>query len=330
MRADCRRLAAWLGFTLPSALVLIGFAYRRRWRAPLARDWLHGLKIVAVAVVAQAVLAVWRNSLCPDRERASRDCAAAFARFPGRPRSARPDRRHRWAGGVIGLCVSSPRRQQRGKQLLLLDSVSGRYGGRSLISLTLFAALAVRPAGAGGGRMSDHAIELISSFYRSGSLVFGGGHVVLPFAATEAVVPGAAGCGQQRLSRRLWRGASGSRPAVYFRRLSRRGGDHPARRRSGAAIALIAIFLPGVLILMGALPFWEVLRTRPRMQAAVQGINAAVVGLLGVALYNPVWTSAVAAPVDFVIATAAFVLLAAWRTPPLAVVLLCAVAGMAI
>ena len=81
---------------------------------------------------------------------------------------------------------------------------------------------------------------------------------------------------------------------------------------------------------MGALPFWEVLRTRPRMQAAVQGINAAVVGLLGVALYNPVWTSAVAAPVDCVIATAAFVLRAAWRTPPLAVVLLCAVAGMAI
>ena len=310
-------LAAWLGFTLPSALLLLLFAFGAGSLedTPWGVGLLHGLKIVAVAIVAQAVLGM-AKSLCPDRERASIAVVGmiAFLLVGGSLGQVSAI----LLGGIAGMIVC---RGGATHAAPLGLPISPLIGTTCLAAFFAFLAFAFVPAG-------RTPLGLFDAFYRSGALVFGGGHVVLPLLRDAVVVPGWI----SDSSFLAGYGAAQAVPGPLFTFASFLGAAAtiPPGGIPGAAIALIAIFLPGVLILMGALPFWEALRTRPRMQAAVQGINAAVVGLLGVALYNPVWTSAVAAPVDFVIATAAFVLLAAWRTPPLAVVLLCAVAGMAI
>ena len=310
-------LAAWLGFTLPSAFLLLVFAFGAgsladtSWGAGL----LHGLKLVAVAVVAQAVLGMAR-SLCPDRERASIAVAGMIALLLvggslGQVTAI-------LLGGAAGLIVC---RGAAAHEAPLGLPIS-RGGG--LTCLTAFFAL-LAFAFITAGRTP---LGLFAAFYRSGALVFGGGHVVLPLLRDAIVGPGWI----SDSSFLAGYGAAQAVPGPLFTFATYLGAaaSVPPGGVAGAAIALVAIFLPGILILMGALPFWEALRTRPRMQAAVQGINAAVVGLLGVALYNPVWTSAVLSPVDFVIVAAAFVLLVAWRAPPLAVVVLCAVSGMAL
>jgi len=310
-------LAAWLGFTLPSAFLLLFFAFGAGSLADTS--WgvglLHGLKLVAVAIVAQAVLGM-AKSLCPDRERASIAVAGmmAFLMVGGSLGQVSAI----LLGGIAGLIIC---RGGTAHEAPLGLPISPVVGKACLVAFFALLAFAFIPAG-------RTPLGLFDAFYRSGALVFGGGHVVLPLLRDAVVVPG-------WISDSSFLAGYGAAQAVpgplfTFATFLGAAASVPPGGVVGAAIALVAIFLPGMLILMGALPFWEALRTRSRMQAAMQGINAAVVGLLGVALYNPVWTSAVATPVDFVIATAAFVLLAAWRTPPLGVVLLCAVAGMAI
>ena len=171
-------------------------------------------------------------------------------------------------------------------------------------------------------------MALFDAFYRSGALVFGGGHVVLPLLRDAVAAPGwvpdsvfLAGYG-----------AAQALPGPLFTFAAFLGAvaSVPPHGIAGAALALLAIFIPGMLCLVGTLPFWSALSADPRARAAMLGTNAAVVGLLGAALYNPVWTSAVRGPIDFAIAAAGFVLLIAWRAPPLLVVTLSALAGAAL
>ena len=166
-------------------------------------------------------------------------------------------------------------------------------------------------------------IAMFDAFFRSGALVFGGGGQWRCCCATRWWRP--AGCPTtpwQGMARRQVPGAG-----VYLRRRLSGSGQRTA---PGAVLALVAIFLPGILLMTGTLPFWDALRTRPAAQAAMRGINAAVVGVLGAALYDPVWTTTVLRPADFALALAGFVLLTVWRAPPLLVVGLGALAGIAL
>jgi chromate transporter len=308
-------LAAWLGFTLPSALLLLLFAFgagnlaETAWGAGL----LHGLKLVAVAIVAQAVLGMAKN-LCPDRQRASIAVAAmiVFLLVGGSLGQVSAI----LLGGIAGLIVC----QGGGSHAAPLGlPISRPVGVASLAAFFVLLALAFVPVG-------RTPLGLFDAFYRSGALVFGGGHVVLPLLRDAVVAPGWISDGSFLAGYGAAQAVPG--PLFTFSAYLGAAANVPPGGVLGAAIALVAIFIPGMLILVGALPFWEVLRLHPRMQAAMQGINAAVVGLLGMALYNPVWTSAVATPVDFVIAVVGFVLLVTWRAPPLAVVALSAIAGV--
>ena len=162
---------------------------------------------------------------------------------------------------------------------------------------------------------------LFGVFYRSGALVFGCGHVVLPLLHDAVVTPGLVG----NSAFLAGYGAAQAMPGPLFTFAAYLGA---LSGPSGAAIALVAIFLPGLLLVVGVLPFWGVLRVRPGAQAAMRGANAAVVGILAAALYDPVWTGAVHGPADFAAAAAGFVLLAVWRAPPLAIMMLGAAAGL--
>jgi chromate transporter len=171
------------------------------------------------------------------------------------------------------------------------------------------------------------ALRLFDSFYRAGSLVFGGGHVVLPLLQAEVVDPGWV----TRDAFVAGYGAAQAVPGPLFTFAAYLGAmliPQPSGV-AGGLLCLIAIFLPSFLLVIGALPFWETLRRRPRAQAALRGVNAAVVGLLLAALYDPIWTSGILAPADFALAAAALLLLAFWQVPPWLVVVLTAVAGAA-
>ncbi|MDF3907537.1 chromate efflux transporter [Paracoccus sp. AS002] len=309
--------AAFLAFTLPSALILLALAMTAtRLEGPLALGVLHGLKIVAVAIVAQAVWGMAKN-LCPDKERATIAVAAVLLLA--------------WAPGAIGMMAA-----------ILLGAIAGlalskgpvATGGHlpvpvsrtaGLMAVLLFAILLLGlPLLAGQAQ----GWALADSFYRAGSLVFGGGHVVLPLLQAETVTPGwvsddafLAGYG-----------ATQAVPGPLFTFAAWLGavmGPAP-NGVTGAAIALAALFLPGFLILIGALPFWDQLRRTTWAQSAMQGANAAVVGILGAALYSPVFTSAIGGMPDFALAMICFVALMAWEAPPWVVVLLAAVGGAAL
>jgi chromate transporter len=309
-------LAAWIGFTTPSAVLLLLFAYGAGSIAdsPLGAGLLHGLKLVAVAIVAQAVLGMAR-SLCPDKPRASIAALAIIMMLlvPGSLGQVGAIA----LGGAAGLVFC------RGDAGAPADNfampVSRRMGVVCLGVFFLLLALAFVPT-------RDGALALFNAFYRSGALVFGGGHVVLPLLRDAVVVPG-------WVSDNTFLAGYGAAQAVpgplftFAAYLGTVAGVAPGGV-AGAMIALAAIFLPGILALMGTLPFWHELRAQQGAQAAMRGINAAVVGLLGTALYNPVWTSAVLGTADFAIAVTGFVLLVVWRTPPIVVVLLSAAAGL--
>jgi chromate transporter len=309
-------LAAWAGFTLPSAILMLLFAYGA---GSLADSWwgvglLHGLKLVAVAIVAQAILGMAR-SLCPDRPRASIATAALVLLLlaPGSLAQVGAIA----LGGVAGLALCRGGGEAIADDLVM--PVSRRLGVACLAAFFALLALSFVP-------VQDGMLALFAAFYRSGALVFGGGHVVLPLLRDAVVAPGwvsdnafLAGYGAaQALPGPLFTFAA------YLGALS---GSPPAGV-AGALVALVAIFLPGMLALTGALPFWHELRALAQAQAAMRGVNAAVVGLLGAALYNPVWTSAVREPADFAVAATGFVLLVVWRARPLVVVLLSAAAGI--
>ncbi|GIX12074.1 MAG: chromate transporter [Paracoccaceae bacterium] len=312
-------LAAWAGFTLPSALLMLLAARGLTLlQGPLAAGLLHGLKIVAVAVVAQAVWGMAR-SLAPDRPRAAIAFLAvailAAAPGPAAPVAAIA------AGAVLGpwLCRGgAPGRAARAG-----PAVAPRAG---LICLGLFAlGLLLLPLLARAGGWAP--LAMADAFYRAGALVFGGGHVVLPLLQAGLVGPGLMG----EDAFLAGYGAAQAMPGPLFAFAAYAGAviAPEAGGLPGAALALAAIFLPGFLLLAGALAFGDLIGTRPAMQAAMRGANAAVVGVLGAALHDPLWTGAIAGAGDFALALGGFLLLTVWRAPPWLVVMLLAAGGMA-
>ncbi len=310
-------LAAWFAFTMPSALILFAFAMgAAAFTGPLAEGFLHGLKLVAVAVVAQAVWGMTRT-LTPDRARAGIALAAVaiVVSFAGSFAQI--------AAIALGACA--------GLWLCRGDvaPVSGhlnfpvtRLGGS--VALALFAALLLLPPVVIAATGS-HGLALFDAFYRSGALVFGGGHVVLPLLQAQVVTPGWVSSEAFLAGYGLAQAVPG--PLFTFAAYLGAVMASPPNGLAGATIALVALLLPGMLLVYGMLPFWDATRTRPAAQAAMRGTNAAVVGILGAALYNPVWTSAVMTPRDFALALGGFLLLTVWKLPPWIVVVLLAAAG---
>jgi chromate transporter len=309
-------VAAWLGFTLPSAIALLAFAYGLQAAGVSEAGWLHGLKVVAVAVVAQAVWGMARN-LAPDRARASLAIAAAIAALASRTAAVQ----------VLVIVVAG----FLGWSLLPAAATTSTtavrvrlHKGIAIGSLAVFVGLLV---GLPIARQAipGHPLAVFDSFYRAGSLVFGGGHVVLPLLQAEVVPPGWV-TNEEFIA---GYGAAQAVPGPLFTFAAYLGAvmHEPPNGATGAAWALVAVFLPSFLLVVGALPFWEILRWRESFQAALRGINAAVVGLLLAALYDPVWTSAVTGPADLSLALVAFGLLAFWRLQPWLVVLITALGG---
>lgn len=310
-------LAAWFAFTMPSAIILFAFALgAAAFTGPAAEGFLHGLKLVAVAVVAQAIWGM-AKSLTPDRERAGIALAAiAIVVFIG------------GSFGQIGAIVLGAAAGLwlcRGNVPALPGHLSLPVSRRSgAIALTLFGAFFLIPPLVASAT-AHQAVALFDAFYRSGALVFGGGHVVLPLLQSEVVTPGWA-TNEAFLA---GYGVAQAVPGPLFTFAAYLGavmGPAP-NGFAGAIIALVAVFLPGLLLVYGMLPFWDALRLRPTAQAAMRGANAAVVGILGAALYTPVWTSAVLSPPDFALALAGFLLLTVWKAQPWIVVLVLAAGG---
>jgi chromate transporter len=310
-------LAAWTGFTLPSAIALVLFAYGVSMIGDVSGvGWLHGLKIVAVAVVAQAVLGMMRT-LTPDRARATMAVIAAVIALV--VPSAWGQVGAIVLGGVAGLVLL---RADAPTNHASLPLNVGRTAGA--VMLVIFLALLIGLPFLASATPSQ-SVKLFDAFYRAGSLVFGGGHVVLPLLQASVVPPGwvtndvfLAGYG-----------AAQAVPGPLFTFAAYLGAAMTPQPNGGvgAAICLIAVFLPSFLLVVGALPFWEELRRRTAAQATLRGVNAAVVGLLLAALYNPVWTAGITNAIDFAIAAAAFLLLFMWQTPPWLVVILSAAAA---
>jgi chromate transporter len=320
MRAGYRgALAAWTGFTLPSALAMVLFAYGAgALIGPTGLGMLHGLQLVAVAVVAQAVGGMAR-ALCPDRQRASIALIAALIILFST--SALVQIAAILWGGIAGLWLCRAAPQESGAHLVV--PISRRIAVVALAAFFLL--LVVPPILQGLG--NSPGVALFDAFYRSGALVFGGGHIVLPLLREAFVAPGWVSDNAFLAGY----GAAQAIPGPLFTFAAYLGAvvSVSPHGLAGAALGLIAIFLPGLLVLIGALPFWDTLRKRLWAVATMRGINAAVVGLLGAALYNPIWTSSVRAPLDFGIVLAGFVLLTVWRAPPILVVILSAFAGVA-
>jgi chromate transporter len=311
-------LAAWTGFTLPSAFALVLFAYgASALSGPIGTGLLHGLKLTAVAIVSQAVLGMART-LCPDRERASIAVVAALIILFSTSSIAQIGAIA--VGGIAGLWLC--RNGSAAPSGHIAMPVSRTAGIASLFcffvllaGLPLLRALTASPG-----------VALFDAFYRSGALVFGGGHVVLPLLREAFVTPG-------WLSDDAFLagyGAAQAVPGPLFTFAAYLGTvvNPSPHGIGGAVLGLIGIFLPGILILIGTLPFWDAFRKRAEAQAIMRGVNAAVVGLLGAALYNPVWTTSVKTGGDFGIALVGFVLLTVWRAPPLIVVAISALGGM--
>jgi chromate transporter len=309
-------LAAWTGFTLPSAVLLTAFAYgAEELGGPIGQGVIHGLKLVAVAIVAQAVWGMAR-SFCPDRQRASIACIAALLILLGNSPAAQIGTILLGAIAGAWLC-RAPLPATLGT---FRTAVSRRVG---TAALTIFCLLLIAlPALA---RVSQ-GVALFDAFYRSGALVFGGGHVVLPLLSKAFVTPGWV----SEDAFLAGYGAAQAVPGPLFTFAAYLGAvvTPGPQGIGGAALGLIGIFLPGILVLLGALPFWDAFRQRAGAQAIMLGVNAAVVGLLGAALYSPLWTSSVKSAGDFAIALLGFVLLTAGRTPPWVIVILGALGGV--
>ncbi len=311
-------IAAWIGFTLPSAAALVVFALLVHGSAITTAGWLHGLMVVAVAVVAQAVWSMART-LASDAPRASIAFAATIVSVT-LPSSV-TQLLIIVAGALAGLVFLRPTVSDRPEPSAGFEGI-GRASAIS--SLIVFAVLLIglpvlRVA------VRSHWIALIDSFYRSGSLVFGGGHVVLPLLQREVVPPGWISNGIFLAGY----GAAQAVPGPLFSFAAYLGAVMESAPNGvlGAAIALFAIYLPSFLLVIGLLPFYGLLRGRRLVRAALSGVNAAVVGILLAALYTPVWTSAILNPYDFALGIAAFLLLLIWKVRPWIIVVGGAIAG---
>ena len=318
-------LLAWVGFTLPSAVVMILCGYGMAALGEVGtQGWLKGLKLAAVAVIAQAVWTM-AGKLCAGRVRGSvallsAGTALVWSTAPWMPGAV-------LAGGALfgWTFLKTNPGQQPDRAPDAAMTVPGIGRKTALVSLALFFGLlaglpALRTA-------ADHpGWAVFDSFYRSGALVFGGGHVVLPLLQAGTVTPGWV-AGDRFLA---GYGLAQAVPGPLFSFAAFLGTVlTPPRPHglAGALLCLVAIYLPSGLLVLGTLPFWEKLRQLAGAQATLQGANAAVVGLLLAALYQPVWTSAVHRPVDFVTVLGAFGLLVLWRVPPWLVVGLSAASG---
>jgi chromate transporter len=309
-------LAAFVAFTLPSALMLAGFALALpMWQGPLTLGVVQGLKIVAVAIVAQAVWGM-AQSLCPDRTRAGIALGAVtwLAFVPGvwgmlgaialgaiagsaliRPEIATPD----------GSSLTMPIRPRQARMAAVTL-------GLLLLGLPLLAHLAP-------------VVAMLDAYFRAGALVFGGGHVVLPLLEAETVARG-------WLTPEAFLtgyGAAQAVPGPLFTFAAYLGAVQSAGPNGilGSGLALLAVFAPGFLVLIAVLPYWHRLRARTGAQAMMRGANAAVVGVLAAALYDPVFSSAITDSQGFALALACFLALTLWKTPPWAVVGLAGLAG---
>ncbi len=308
-------LAAWLGFTAPSAAIMIAFAYGvTLYSDIITGNLLRGFKILALAVVAQAVLGMARI-LCPDRTRIILALIAAgiVLAFPAS-----------WIqvsvillGGVAGYGLFYRKNIPGGNKQIR----TGRHGTRGIVFLIVFFLLLLLLPFL-SNVIENRTLHVIDAFYRVGALVFGGGHVVLPLIQSEVVPPGwinenafIAGYG-----------AAQAVPGPLFTFSAYLGAamDSAPNGWQGGLIALAAIFLPALLLVLGVYPFWESLRAKTTVQAALKGTNAVVVGILLAALYHPVWTQAVHGILDFLIALAAFCLLQFLKVPVVFVLLGCA------
>ena len=311
-------LFAFVAFTLPSALLMFAFATALpALQGGIGQAAIHGLKLVAVAVVGQGVLGMARQ-LCPDAPRATiAVAAAALVLVSGLA----------WmqlvvvAGGALAGLVLC-----RGMQPPAGSPLTPRYGARTaVVLLAAFALLLFGLPLLANAR--DGIFAVMEAFYRSGALVFGGGHVVLPLLRDTVVAPGWVSNDEFLAGY----GAAQAVPGPMFSFASYLGARLPGTQGGavGATVALLSIFLPGLLLVAGALPLWRAVADHPVAARAVAGVNAAVVGLLGAALYDPVWTSAIRAPIDVAIAAIAFTMLVAWRASALLAVLWCVVAAVA-
>jgi chromate transporter len=309
--------AAWAGFTLPSAIVMFAFALLApHLRGPTTDAVLHGLKLVAVAVVAQAV-SIMARALCPDRPRAALALIAAALLLVVSGSLIQIAALLVGAIGGVLLCrdlIAAPG--------LPVMPVTMRTGAGAL-ALFLILLVALPLAGAAAPHSS---LALAGIFYEAGALVFGGGHVVLPLLR-DALVP------QGWLSDSTFLAGYGVAQAIPGPLFAFSAYLGAVVAPAGAAllwsaIALVFMFLPGLLVALAGLPLWLWLGHHPRARAALAGINAAVVGVLGAALYNPIWLTAVGNGRDIAIAATGFLLLDRWRVPPLAIVVFCVVAAL--
>ena len=321
---------AWLGFTLPSALALIMFGYGIQQFTVADTGWLHGLKLAAVAVVAQAVWGMSRN-LAPDRSRATIAIVAAILTLTWSkgmsaifgfdwPSALTPVLIIVVAGAVGWRLLAVPASQT--DRVAISKRIRPWMG---IVALVLFFTLLIGLPSLRQVFSENETLAVVDSFYRSGSLVFGGGHVVLPLLQSEVVAPG-------WVSEEAFLagyGATQAVPGPLFTFSAYLGTVMKPEPNGaiGGFIALGAIFLPAFFLTIGPLPFWDMMRRRPAFQSVLRGVNAAVVGLLLAALYDPVWTSAVKGAPDFALAAAALGLLMLWKFPPWLVVVLAALGG---
>lgn len=305
-------LIAWLGFTLPSVIALVLFALLLQGLDIGSAGWIHGLKIVAVAIVAQAVLGMGQK-LTPDRSRATLAMVTASVILLWQ--TAFTQILMIVIAGILGMMQY--RKTATSETADLSVPVSRKF---ALFCIAAFIGLLIllpwlSPLDRSGW------LSFFDRFYRSGSLVFGGGHVVLPLLEREFVPAGLV----SESDFMAGYGAAQAVPGPLFTFAGYLG--TMIRGFTGALIATLAIFLPAFLLVVGALPFWNSLRKSSKMQGALTGINAAVVGILLAALYDPLWTTAIVAPVDFVLASILFLMLVFWKVPPWIVVVAGALGG---
>lgn len=314
-------LAAWLGFTLPSAILLILFALGiTHYGDVLPAAALHGLKVVAVAVVAQAVWGMARH-LCTDARRILIMLVAGSGVLLFSTA---------WtqvvviaSAGLAGLLLFRSISTDEDAASHHLYNIQNNRRTGAIWLLTFSVLLLALPFIARG--FPSHTLAVIDAFYRAGSLVFGGGHVVLPLLQTEVVSTGWV----SEDAFLAGYGAAQAVPGPLFTFAAFLGASMQEFSSGwyGGFIALIAVFFPSFLLIAGALPFWNSWRGSPRVQAALAGVNAGVVGLLLAALYNPVWTSAIHSVQDFFLALIALLALTFWKLPPWLVVISCALAS---
>lgn len=313
---------AWFGFTMPSALLMLAFAFGHTLlTGRTGLGVVHGLQLVAVAVVAQAILSM-RKSLAPDVARMALALIAAAIAFFAPPE----------AGTVLAIAAGAllggllPYFAQPSSTHPLHFGISKLAG--ALAAALFLALLLLLPVAAALTRSLP--IAVVSAFYRTGALVFGGGHVVLPLLENAVVARGWV----DQQSFLAGYGAAQALPGPLFTFAAYLGAviQSTVNPVVLSALALIAIFLPGLLLIVAVLPFWSSLRRRPFIQSCLLGVNAAVVGVLIAAFIRPVWSSAVHTPFDLILVLAAFALFVRWKVSPwiivVAVASVCAAASV--